>query len=70
MGLNSSQRQSRREKIADHVDVLLKEILQEELELEKTMISSLQENEVELTKLCEALGLTVDKVSIVCFLKK
>ena len=64
IGLNSSQRQVRRETITIHINNLLKDILQEEQELEKSMISSLQENESELAALCEALGLPVEKVSL------
>lgn len=62
IGLNSSQRQVRRETITVHVSNLLKEILQEEEELEKSMIKSLQENEVELKTLYEALGLPMERV--------
>lgn len=62
IGLNTSQRQVRRETITIHMSNLLKDILQEEQELEKSMISSLQDNEVELTALCEALCLPIEKV--------
>lgn len=52
----------RRETITVHISNLLKDILQEEQELEKSMISSLQDNEVELAALCESLGLPIEKV--------
>ena len=63
IGLDTNQRQVRRETIAIHVSNLLKDILEEEQELEKSMMSSLHDNEVELTALCESLSLPVEKVS-------
>lgn len=64
IGLNSSQRQVRRETMGIHMGNLMKDILQEEQELEKSMISSLQSNEMELTDLCGKLGLPMDNVSV------
>ena len=63
IGLNVAQRQVRRETMAIHVGSLLKDILQEEQELEKSMIASLHANEKELTSLCQQLGLPEEKVS-------
>lgn len=62
IGLTVPQRQGRKETLALHVNNLLKEILQEEHELEKSMISSLQANEMELASLCEQLQLPIEKV--------
>lgn len=62
IGLNASQSQVRRETMGVHICNLLKEILQEEEELEKSMISSLQTNERELADLCKKLGLPEEKV--------
>ena len=63
IGLSTSQRQVRRETMGVHICNLLKEILQEEEELEKSMIKSLQTNEAELADLCSKLGLPVEQVS-------
>ncbi len=62
IGLNPAQRQVRRETMALHISSLLKDILQEEQELEKSMIASLHSNETELTSLCQQLGLPAEKV--------
>ena len=64
IGLSISQRQVRRETIVLHVTNLLKDIVQEEFELEKTMISSLNNNMKELTTLSEQLGLPKEDVSV------
>ena len=48
--------------MALHVSNLLKDILQEEQELEKSMIASLHSNETELVSLCQQLGLPSEKV--------
>ena len=68
IGLNASQSQVRRETMGVHLCNLLKEILQEEEELEKSMISSLQANEAELADLCNKLGLPEEKVLRACLL--
>ena len=63
IGLSSNQRQVRRETMALHVCNLLKDILQEEEELEKSMIASLHSNEAELVDLHNKLGLPMEPVS-------
>lgn len=60
IGLSDSQRQVRRETMGVHINNLLKDIFQEEAELEKSMISSLQSNELELSDLCSKLGLPME----------
>lgn len=65
IGLSASQRQMRRETMGIHISNLLKDILQEEEELEKSMIGSLQTNEAELADLCNKLDLPVEIVSVV-----
>lgn len=64
IGLSDSQRQVRRETMGVHIINLLKDIFQEEAELEKSMISSLKSNESELSDLCSMLGLPMETVSI------
>ena len=51
--------------MALHVGSLLKDILQEEQELEKSMIASLHSNETELASLCQQLGLPKEKVGYI-----
>jgi hypothetical protein len=63
IGLSTPQRQVRRETMGVHICSLLKDILQEEEELEKSMISSLQTNETELADLCYKLGVPMENVS-------
>ena len=63
IGLNESQCQTRRDTIVLHVTNLLKDMAQEELELEKKMISSIENNEKELKSLHQQLGLPVEGVS-------
>lgn len=62
IGLSSNQRQVRRETMALHVCNLLKDILQEEEELEKSMIASLHSNEAELADLHNKLGLPMEPI--------
>lgn len=62
IGLTPSQRQDRRKTMAVHVSNLLKDILREEVELEKSMMDSLQTNEAELTSLCVELDLPKEEV--------
>lgn len=62
IGLTSNQRKLRRETMGVHISSLLKDILQEEEELEKSMIDSLQSNEIELVALCKQLGLPTEAV--------
>lgn len=62
IGLTSNQRKLRRETMGVHISSLLKDILQEEEELEKSMINSLQNNEVELVALCKQLSLPTEAV--------
>lgn len=64
IGLSASQRQARRETMGVHICNLLKDILQEEEELEKSMISSLQSNEMDLADLCNKLGLPMETVGV------
>lgn len=62
IGLSAAQRQDRREKMAVHVGSLLKDILQEEQEFERSIIASLHSNETELASLCQQLGLPSEEV--------
>lgn len=63
IGFSESHRKTRRETVALHISNLLKDIVQEEVQLEKTMINSLQSNEKELVSLCEQLSVPMEKVS-------
>ena len=66
IGLTSNQRKLRRETMGVHISSLLKDILQEEEELEKSMIDSLQNNEIELISLCKQLGFPTEAVCHEC----
>ena len=63
MGLTDELRKARRDAIQLHLTNLLKEIVDEEINLKQKLVNSVGENERELESLARTLSLGVDLVS-------
>ena len=64
MGLTDELRKTRRETIQVHLTNLLKEIVEEEINLKQKLVDSVGMNERELESLARTLSLSVELVSI------
>ena len=64
MGLTDQLRKTRRETIQLHLTNLLREIVDEEINLKEKLVDSVGLNERELEGLCRTLSLPVDLVSL------
>ena len=62
IGLDETQMENRKSHLVLHFTNLLKDIAMEEVELEKSMINSIEISQTELSSLCEQLGLPPDQV--------
>ena len=65
IGMSEEVRESRRKAIKDYVSGLLKDMLDEEIELRKKLQESVIHNTAELQKLCQALSIPFELVSFV-----